>query len=32
MKLFEAIAERCALAIDKAQLLEELRQREELIR
>jgi len=32
MKLFEAIAERCALAIDKAQLLEELRQREERIR
>lgn len=32
MKLFEAIAERCALAIDKAQLLEELREREERIR
>jgi signal transduction histidine kinase len=32
MKLFEAIAERCALAIDKAQLLEELHQREEQIR
>lgn len=32
MKLFEAIAERCALAIDKAQLLEELHEREEQIR
>jgi signal transduction histidine kinase len=32
MKLFEAIAERCALAIDKAQLLEELHAREEQIR
>ncbi len=32
LKLFEAIAERCALAIDKAQLLEELRKREEQIR
>lgn len=32
MKLFEAIAERCALAIDKAQLLEELHEREERIR
>lgn len=32
MKLFEAIAERCALAIDKAQLIEELHQREEQIR
>ncbi len=32
MKLFEAIAERCALAIDKAQLLEELSEREERIR
>jgi signal transduction histidine kinase len=32
MKLFEAIAERCALAIDKAQLHEELHEREEQIR
>ncbi len=32
MKLFEAIAERCALAIEKAQLVEELRLREERIR
>ncbi|MEX2299428.1 MAG: GAF domain-containing sensor histidine kinase [Bryobacterales bacterium] len=32
MKLFEAIAERCALAIDKAQLTEELHEREEQIR
>ncbi len=32
MKLFEAIAERCALAIDKAQLVEELHEREEQIR
>ncbi|MCB1018744.1 MAG: GAF domain-containing sensor histidine kinase [Acidobacteria bacterium] len=32
MKLFEAIAERCALAIEKAQLMEELRLREERIR
>ncbi|MBI1358487.1 MAG: GAF domain-containing protein [Acidobacteria bacterium] len=32
MKLFEAIAERCALAIDKARLMEELRDREEKIR
>lgn len=32
MTLLEAIAERCALAIDKAQLLEELHDREEKIR
>jgi signal transduction histidine kinase len=32
MKLFEAITERCALAIDKAQLTEELHEREEQIR
>lgn len=32
MKLFEAIAERCALAIDKAQLLEELHRSKEQIR
>lgn len=31
-KLLEAIAERCALAIDKARLLEELHEREERIR
>lgn len=32
MKLFEAVADRCALAIDKAQLVEELHEREEQIR
>lgn len=32
MKLFEAIAERCALAIDKARLMEELKDSEERIR
>ena len=32
MKLFEAIAERCALAIDKARLMEELRESEVRIR
>jgi signal transduction histidine kinase len=32
MALFEAVAERCAMAIDKARLLEELHDREEQIR
>jgi len=32
LKLLDAVAERCALAIDKARLLEELHQREEQVR